>query len=219
VEATDEATKADARRQQAEDPKMSGFPYTFPEATSHRRRQPSQSKPAKLIIPALVGAAVAVALGAYGKHHKPGIDKIDFGFSTLINMKVWLATGAGALAVLQLISALWMWGRLPFAGDAPRWIPVAHRILGTLAFLVTLPVAYACLYSLGFQDTTTRVLAHSILGCAFYGAFVTKLIVLRTSRLPGWALPVVGGLLFSALVAVVATSAIYTFAVFGNPGF
>jgi hypothetical protein len=63
------------------------------------------------------------------------------------------------------------------------------------------------------------VLAHSILGCAFYGGFVTKMIVLRTKRLPGWALPVVGGLLFSLLVAVVLTSAVHSFVVFGNPGF
>ena len=80
-------------------------------------------------------------------------------------------------------------------------------------------MAYACLYALGFQHYSTRVLVHSLLGCLFYGAFVTKLLTLRTSRLPGWALPVVGGALFTALVAVVLTSAGYTLATSGSPGF
>jgi hypothetical protein len=193
---------------------MGGFPYTFQAPAA----LPPRSKPSKLLLPGLLGAVVAVALGVYGRRHHPGADHIDFGFSTLIAMKVWVATGAGALAVLQLLSALWMWHRLPF-GAPPAWIPAVHRTLGTLAFLATLPVAYACLYSLGFQQTTTRVLAHSLLGCLFYGAFVTKLIVVRLDRLPGWSLPVVGGLLFAALIGVVSTSAIYTFAVFGSPGF
>ncbi|MEN3361502.1 MAG: hypothetical protein V7637_5484 [Mycobacteriales bacterium] len=193
---------------------MAGFPYTFQPPAE----LPPRSKPAKLLVPALLGAAVAVVLGVYGRRHHPGTDHIDFGFSSLIAMKVWFATGAGALAVLQLLSALWMWHRLPF-GAPPAWIPGVHRTLGTLAFLVTLPVGYACLYSLGFQQSTPRVLAHSLFGCAFYGAFATKLIVVRLSRLPGWSLPIVGGLLFTALIGVVSTSAIYTFAVFGSPGF
>jgi hypothetical protein len=53
----------------------------------------------------------------------------------------------------------------------------------------------------------------------FYGASVTKVLTLRASRLPGWALPVVGGTLFTALIAVVLTSAAYTLATTGSPGF
>ncbi len=195
---------------------MAGFPYTFPSPSPSRL--PPRPKPAKLLLPALIGAAVAIGLGAYGRNHQPGTDHIVLGFSSLIRMKVWLAIGAGSLAVLQLLSALWMWHRLPL-GAPPAWLPAVHRTLGTLAFLATLPVAYACLYSLGFDQSTPRVLVHSVAGCAFYGAFVTKLIVVRTSRLPGWTLPVVGGLLFTALVAAVGTSAVYTFAKFGSPGF
>lgn len=66
-------------------------------------------------------------------------------------------------------------GDEPRPGGASAWVPAAHRRLGTVAFLLTLPVAYHCLWALGFCDTDTPVLAHSIRGCAFYGAFVTKM--------------------------------------------
>ena len=172
----------------------------------------------RLLVPAAVGAVVAVALSVYGAQHKLGKVGYDLGFSSTFRMKVWLAVAVGILAVLQLLSALWMWRRLPL-GAPPRWIGTAHRATGTLAFLVSLPVAFQCLYALGFQHYSTRVLAHSLLGCLFYGAFVTKLLTLRTKRLPGWALPVVGGTLFTVLIAVVLTSAGYTLATTGSPGF
>ena len=203
---------------------MAYHPYFAPDpSTRAAAAEPAEPVPprpraARLLLPALLGAAVAVGLGVYGRQHTPGGRvTFDLGFSGIFPMKTWLALGAGALALLQLLSALWMYGKLP--GRAPGWVGGAHRLFGTLAFLLTLPVAYACLYALGFDDASPRVLAHSVLGCAFYGAFVTKLLVLRTSRLPGWALPVVGGLLFTALVGVVLTSAVYTVAKTGSPGF
>jgi len=39
------------------------------------------------------------------------------------------------------------------------------------------------------------VAIHSIAGCFFYGAFVAKVLLVRTRRLPGWVLPVAGGTL------------------------
>ena len=176
------------------------------------------SRAGRLLVLAAVGAAVSVAIGVYGARHHPGKLHYTLGFSSLFAMKVWLAVGVGALALLQLLSALWMWRRLPL-GPPPRWIPTAHRATGTLAFLVSLPIAYACLYVLGFEHSNARVLAHSVLGCLFYGAFVTKVLTLHTSRLPRWALPVVGGVLFTVLILIVLTSAGYTLATEGSPGF
>src|SRR4051812_31246614 len=107
----------------------------------------------KLLIAAALGAAVAVALGVYGRVHDPSQQLVfTLFFSSTIAMKVWLATVALAFAVVQVTSALWMYGKLP--GRAPAWIGDAHRISGRLAFLISLPVAYHCLWSLGFQDTT-----------------------------------------------------------------
>ncbi len=65
--------------------------------------------------------------------------------------------------------------------------------------MVSLPVAYHCLWSLGFEtDAETRRFVHSLLGCPFYGAFAVKVLCVRSARMPGWALPVVGGLVFAS---------------------
>lgn len=161
----------------------------------------------RLLTIGAAGAAVAIGLGIYGNVHDPANDLvITLGFANTITMKVWLATFAVAFAVVQLVTALWMYGRLPGAPSAPRWTGPVHRISGRVAFLISLPVAYHCLYQLAFQDTTTRVLVHSILGCAFYGAFTTKILVVRSHNLPGVALPIAGGLVFCVLVSVWLTS-------------
>ncbi len=103
-------------------------------------------------------------------------------------------------------------------GTKPAWLPTLHRWSGTAAFLLTLPVAYHCLWALGFEATDARVVTHSILGCAFYGAFTTKLLVLRSDRLPGWALPLVGGTLVTLLTGVWLTSSLWYFTSVGFPG-
>jgi hypothetical protein len=172
-----------------------------------------------LLVAAAIGGAVSVGLGTYGRTHSPTGDTVEsFGFPDVISMKAWFGTGAAALALLQLASALWMWGRLPFAGKPRPWVATAHRWTGTVAFLLTLPVAYHCLWALGFKDTDTRVLAHSILGCAFYGAFTTKMLVLRSDKVPRWAVPVMGGALVALLAGIWFTSSLWYFTNVGFPG-
>jgi hypothetical protein len=183
---------------------------------------PRPSHPAKLIGIALVGAGVAVALGVYGNVHDPtGRSVLGDGlfFSATLNMKAWLATIALLLALFQVLSAMWIYGRLPALSVAPAWVTPLHKVSGTLAFLVSLPVAYHCLWALGFQDSTTRVLIHSLAGCFFYGAFVAKVVVVESTRLPGLALPVAGGTVFAALVAIWLTSSFWFFDNFGFPEF
>jgi hypothetical protein len=168
-----------------------------------------ESSGARLLLAGTLGAMVALSLGIYGNVHEPASDlSITLGFKDTITMKVWLATIATLLAVFQLFSALWMYGKLPLR-DGPAWLGAAHRVSGRLAFLFSLPVAYHCLYQLAFQDTTTRVLAHSLLGCAFYGAFAVKVVVVRSHSLPGVALPLAGGALFTILVATWLTSGLW----------
>ena len=50
-------------------------------------------------------------------------------------------------------------------------------------------------------DRTARVAVHSLAGCFFYGAFVAKVLLVQTRRLPGWVLPAAGGTL-AVVVAV-----------------
>lgn len=165
----------------------------------------------------MAGAVVAVALGIYGSSHEPTGQAISLpGFSSMLGMKVWLGGIAGLLALAQLVSALWMYGKL--GRPAPRGVSVVHRFSGATAVLLSLPVAYACLWSLGFQTSEPRVLVHSLFGCLFYGAFVTKIVTLHTRKSPGWLLPVAGGLVLSSLVLVVLTSAVWYLTTVGAPG-
>jgi Family of unknown function (DUF6529) len=164
------------------------------------------------LVPALVASAVAVVLGVYGNLHDPEGTAFNLaGFSSTSAVKSWLATVAIAFALLQLVSALMLYGRLP----GPGWSGVLHRWSGRIAFLVAVPVAVHCLYALGYRTYEPRVLWHSLLGCFFFGAFSAKMLLLRTERLPGWVLPVVGGLVFSALTVIWLTSALWFFRTFG----
>jgi hypothetical protein len=174
-------------------------------------------RPALVLVPLAVGAVVSVVLGVYGKTHTPsGRALFHAPFPSMFAMKVWLTVAALAFALVQLITALWMYGKL--GGRAPGWVGPLHRSTGLIAFLLTVPVAFHCLWSLGFQTYDTRVLAHSLLGCLFYGAFVAKVLTLHSKRLPGWALPWIGGLLFTAVVAVGLTSAGWYLTTQGVPG-
>jgi hypothetical protein len=171
-----------------------------------------------LVLVLLCAAAVAVSLGVYAKVHPPALRPLFLvGFSGMLQLKTWLATGALVLVLVQVATALWMWGRLPAAGPAPGWVPPAHRWSGSAAFVLTLPVALHCVWSLGFVTTTPRVLAHGLAGCAFYGAYAAKMLGLRLRRLPGWALPVLGGAVFALFLLIWTTSALWFFTRSGVP--
>jgi hypothetical protein len=186
--------------------------------TNFQRPAGSQST-ALVLIPLLVGCAVAVLLGVYGQTHQPTGEAIfTLGFSGMINMKVWLTTIAVPFALFQLGSALRLFG-VYGSGDAPRWVGTAHRVSGVIAVLISAPVAFHCLWALGYSDFDTRTMWHSILGCIFYGAFVAKMLTLRMNRLPGWALPLFGGLTFTVLIAIWFTSAFWFFQTVGFPEF
>jgi hypothetical protein len=163
----------------------------------------------------LAGCAVAVALGVYGRAHDLGSKPLFFGLTHLLQYKSWFATAALFFVVVQVLTASWMWGRLPGAGQARAWTAPVHRWSGAVAFVLLVPVALNCLWSLGFVTTTTRALVHSIAGCTFYGAYTAKMLGLRVRGLPGWTLPVLGGLVFAAFVTLWLTSALWYFRNFG----
>src|SRR6185369_8035027 len=156
------------------------------------------SSTAKLLGILLAGAAVSLLLGVYADTHTPTGEKpYTLFFSYTIHLKVWFATAAVTLAVIQVLLGMRIYGKLRWPRVAPPWLGDAHRLSGTVAFMLTLPVVYHCLWSLGFQSTDTRVLVHSLAGCFFYGAFVAKVLAVRVDGLPGWALPALGGVVFT----------------------
>jgi hypothetical protein len=177
---------------------------------------------AALVMPLLVGGAVAVALGVYGRLHEATGSAVRApGFGSAVTFKTWFATGSAALAVVQVLTACAMYGRLPrLAGGRwladRRWLPAAHRHSGRVAFLLAVPVAVHCLYAFGFQDYSRRVLVHSLAGCFFFGAFTVKMLALsRGRRVAGWVLPVFGGLVFTALAVLWLTSSLWFFTTVG----
>jgi Family of unknown function (DUF6529) len=175
----------------------------------------ASSRTALLVVPALAGGLVALALGMYGRLHSPsGIALNLAGFSSPGYVKSWLATVATVFAIVQVGSALVMYGKVPRV-RAPSWIGGLHSWSGRIAFIAAVPVAVHCLYALGFQSYSTRVLLHSIFGCLFFGAFTVKMLVLPKRGLPGWVLPVLGSLVFTLLVAIWFTSAYWFFGMFG----
>ena len=168
---------------------------------------------AALIPPALAGGAVALALGIYGRvHDATGARIFDLGFPSLGGHEVL----AGHDRCVARPSCSWSprWrcsAACPALRTTPRWVPFAHRWSGTAAFLVSLPVAYHCLWSLGFETTGARQLVHGIAGCVFYGAVHDQAPRPADPRLPRWALPVVGGTLVAGLAVIWLTSALWFF--------
>jgi len=139
-------------------------------------------------------------------------DLVTSVFSTAIAGKVWFATAALALASVQVLTGARIFGKLQRIVRIERpTVNRVHRWSGRLAFLCTLPVAFHCVFILGFQTTSARVVAHCILGSFVYGVFVVKVFFVHDARHPRWVVPVVGGTLASVLVGLWLTSAFWYF--------
>jgi hypothetical protein len=147
-------------------------------------------------------------------------DAVTSVFSSTIAFKSWFATAAITLALVQVLTASRMWGKLQRV--VPLSFPVAkktHVWSGRLAVLCTLPVFFHCVFILGFQTPNARVAVHSLVGTFFYGVFVAKMLVIRENRAsvdrqntyPHWVLPVAGGALATILVILWATSSLWYF--------
>ena len=160
-----------------------------------------------------IGALVSVGIGAYGAAHPPGKVAINVaGFSSFLSVKSWLATLALVLGIVQVVTALKIFGKIQ--GNS-RTAAFVHRWSVRAAVVASIPVATHCLYVAGFMATDARVLLHSLAGTFFYGVFTMKMLMLSTDDAPGWALPVAGSAAFAALTVLWATSSLWFFTTFG----
>ena len=133
-------------------------------------------------------------------------------FSSTIAAKAWFATAAIVLAIIQVSTGARIFGKLQRLVPIPRpWVNRVHRWSGRLAILCTLPVAFHCIFILGFRTTDARVLAHSIFGSFVYGVIAIKVFFVHDHDHPRWTLPLVGGTLFAVLVTLWATSGLWYF--------
>ncbi|MDH6626153.1 hypothetical protein M2271_003970 [Streptomyces sp. LBL] len=183
---------------------------------SPRRR--SAGGAASLVLGAAV--AVAVAIWVTGRHHSPQYAMGLFGAhgTDAVDLKARLGSALFGLALVQLLLALWMYHRLPGLAAAPRRVRTGHRVVGWVAFLLSLPIAFHCVSTYGVETTSTRVLLHSVAGCALYGAFVAKVLLVRGRRLPGWMLAVAGSVLFCAIGLLWYSGALWVLNGFDAPG-
>jgi cytochrome c553 len=162
-----------------------------------------------LVAPLLAFALVSLTAGLLAHHATRSKGYFRLFFSDPIHLKAGFATAVVVLACFQLFTAAWIFRKLPW--PKPAWVNPVHRSSGRLAFALTLPVAYHCIFKLGFRDPSSRVLAHSLLGCAVYGGFAAKVTIVRLHRFPRFVLPVAGGLLFAILIGVWYTSAVWLY--------
>jgi Family of unknown function (DUF6529) len=169
--------------------------------------EPNGTKIGPVVIAFVVGTAVSFGLGVYGRLHTPSGHAVDIaGFSTGAAAKAFLASVVIALAIVQTLTAMGLYGRIPLHGT---WVGAVHRWSGRAAVLISVPVAVHCLYALGFQTYDGRVLAHSLFGCFFYGAFVFKMLILTRDDSPKWALPLAGGLVLTGITALWVTGVLW----------
>jgi len=162
-----------------------------------------------LAAPLLAFAVVSLTAGLLAHHEPRSKGYFRLFFSDPIHLKAGFATAVVILACFQLFTAAWIFHKLPWR--KPAWVNPVHRWSGRLAFALTLPIAYHCIFKLGFRDPSTRVLSHALLGCAVYGAFAAKVTIVRLHRFPRFVLPAAGGLLFATLIGVWYTSAVWLY--------
>lgn len=187
--------------------------------TNHNGAWPRQAKAVRSsmlgpLIGLASGALVAIVIWLLARHtaseHSDyGHDALRLFFGSTFYLKAWFATAALVVAVAQPITAAWLFRKLPWR--PPHGLGLMHRAVGWLVVALTLPVAYLCVFEVGFYSSPGRVLAHSILGCALYGAFTAKVVVVRVRRSPPWAYVVTGSLTFALLLAVWWASAFWLF--------
>jgi Family of unknown function (DUF6529) len=133
-------------------------------------------------------------------------------FSSTIAAKAWFATAAVLLACVQVLTAARIFGHLEgVVRIGPPLVNRIHRWSGRLALLCTLPIAFHCIFILGFDSSEPRTLAHSILGSFVYGVFAVKIFFVHDHDHPRWTLPLVGGTLAAVLVTLWLTSAYWYF--------
>ena len=165
----------------------------------------------------VLAAGTAAALYVAGRLHRPDEAFSLFGQANPFGLKSLLATVALGMAGVQVVLALWIYRKLPLAGSPPRPVRLTHRIAGFGLFALTVPIAVHCLIAYGVQLTSVRVAVHSLAGCFFYGAFVAKVLLVQTRRLPGWVLPVAGGMLAIVVGVLWYSSALWYYNGFRLP--
>jgi hypothetical protein len=170
-----------------------------------------------LAIALATGALVTESIGLLERHMLASphpIPYVHLFFSDPFYMKAWLASATLMLSFGQLVTAAGMFGVFHISA-ATSFYRLTHRWSGRVAMALTLPVAFNCLFDLGVNPLDWRIMAHATLGAFIYGIFVAKMLLVRQSQAPGWALPIAGSALFATILGLWITSAYWLFSLYG----
>ena len=181
---------------------------------------PSSPAATRALIPFGVGVLGALAIYIVASSITPDPRSGLFGTNGAgtFALKSALSSGVLAFAALQLYTALWIFGKINRKRTLPKRLGIIHRASGYSAIVLSLPIAYNCLLSYGFEHYDRRVLIHALAGCFFYGAFAAKIVIVRSKRLPGWTLPVAGGTLITIIALLWYSAALWYYNDFDSPG-
>ena len=82
------------------------------------------------------GAVVALLVGVFGRVHEPTLSgTTTLGYPTVLAMKTVVSTGIAVLIVAQVVTALWIYGKLGIR--APSWLGTVHRATGATALVLS----------------------------------------------------------------------------------
>ena len=122
------------------------------------------------------GAAVALALGVYSVLHQPtGRDFVLYGFESAASWKNALTLVVAVLLIAQAALGFKLAGIFGLRATTRPWLLEFRRLLATLAVGFSLPVAFHCVWVLGFGSDSPSITLHSILGCIAYGCVVAAM--------------------------------------------
>lgn len=122
------------------------------------------------------GAAASVALGAYSVVHEPtGRDFVLYSFDSSAEWKNALTLVVALLLIAQAAIGFKLAGLFGLRPAGRPWLSELRRLIATVAVGLSLPVAFHCVWALGFTSDSPMGALHSILGCIAYGCVVAAL--------------------------------------------
>lgn len=165
-----------------------------------------------LAVPIGAGVVVSSGLALYAAVHDPTGRGLAFVSSTSVDDVKRVLTAVAVVALLAQIALglrlVARAGPAPAAGqDDPHAVArQVERLLGTVAFACTIPVAFHCLWALGAQGGDLPVLLHSTFGIVGYGVWTARTLAVRAGPAAAVAVPGLGVALGMAVVIVAATA-------------
>jgi plastocyanin len=124
----------------------------------------------------------------------------------VIELKVWVATLVLALAAVQLVSMVVVYGWVPFPERYRGPLAVFHRWDGRVTVFVAAVIAVLCIIDPGPQSSPDRRQLHTIFGSLVVVLVLAKVTVIHAVPKAGPLIPVLGVVLAASFAMLWYTS-------------